>query len=71
MPVPQDKTGLQRIMGMVNYLHKFVPNLAISNKPLRELKEKSVEWHWMEAQVKAYETLIPSITEAPVLTYLM
>ena len=56
---------------MVNYLHKFVPNLAISNKPLRELKEKSVEWHWMEAQVKAYETLIPSITEAPVLTYLM
>ena len=22
MPVPQDKTGLQRIMGMVNYLHK-------------------------------------------------
>ena len=71
MPVPQDKTGLQRIMGMENYLHKFVPNLAISNKPLHELQEKSAEWHWMGAQEKAYETLIPSITQAPVLTYLM
>ena len=71
MPVPQDKTGLQRIMGIVNYLYKFVPNLAISNKPLRGLQQKSVEWHWMEAQEKAYETLILSITQAPVLTYLI
>ena len=71
MPVPQDKTSLQRIMGMVNYLHNFVPNLAISNKSLREPQEKSVEWHWMEAQEKAYEKLFTSITQAPVLTYLM
>ena len=71
MPAPQDKTGLQRIMGMEIFLHKFVPNLAISNKPLRELQEKSVEWHWIEAQEKANETLIPSVTQAPVLAYLM
>ena len=43
---------------MVNYLHKFIPNLANINKPLRELLEKSVEWHWMEAQQKAYKDLI-------------
>ena len=56
-------------MGMVNYLHKFIPNLASINKPLRELLEKSVEWHWMEAQQKAYEELITCITQASVLWY--
>ena len=63
MPVPQDKTGLQRFMGMVNYLHKFIPNLASINKPLCELLEKSVEWHWMEAQQKAYEEFITCIAQ--------
>ena len=67
MPVPHDKSSLQKVMGMVNYLHKFIPHLADINKPLRELLEKSVEWHWMERQQKAYEELINSITQAPVL----
>ena len=69
MPAPHDKSSLQRFMGMVNYLHKFIPHLADINKPLRELLEKSVEWHWMERQQKAYEELINSITQAPVLKY--
>ena len=55
MPVPHDKSSLQRFMGMVNYLHKFIPHLADINKPLRELLEKSVEWHWLERQQKAYD----------------
>ena len=37
MSVSQDKTSLQRFMGMVNYLQKFIPNLASIDKPLREL----------------------------------
>ena len=69
MPAPHDKSSLQRFMRMVNYLHKFIPHLADINKPLRELLEKSVEWHWMERQQKAYEELINSITQAPVLKY--
>ena len=69
MPVHHDKSSLQRFLGMVNYLHKFIPHLAVINKPLRELVEKSVEWHWLERQQKAYEELINSITQAPVLKY--
>ena len=69
MPAPHDKSSLQRFIGMVNYLHKFIPHLADINKPLRELLEKSVQWHWMERQQKAYEELINSITQAPVLKY--
>ena len=54
---------------MVNYLHKFIPHLADINMPLRELLKKSVEWHLVERQQKAYEELINSITQAPVLKY--
>ena len=28
MPVPEDITALQRFLGMINYLGKFVPNLS-------------------------------------------
>ena len=56
-------------MGMVNYLQKFIPYLASIDKPLRELLEKSVEWHWMEAQQKAYGELITCITPVPLLKY--
>ena len=69
MPVPHDKSPLQRFMGMVNYQHKFIPHSADINKPLRELLEKSAEWRWMERQQKAYEDLIKFITQAPVLKY--
>ena len=69
MPAPHDKSSLQGFMALVNYLHKFIPHLADINKPPRELVEKSVEWHWMETQQKAYQELINSITQAPVLKY--
>ena len=42
VPVPHDKSSLQRFIGMVKYLHKFIPHLADLNKPLKELLEKSV-----------------------------
>ena len=43
MPVPKDRDSLRWFLGMVNYLNKFIPNLADVSKPLRELLEKSVE----------------------------
>ncbi|CAB4021658.1 Hypothetical predicted protein, partial [Paramuricea clavata] len=69
MPVPQDRKSLQRFLGMVNYLNKFIPNLADISRPLRELMEYSVAWHWMEKQQEAYDILISLIAQAPVLKY--
>ncbi|CAB4041101.1 Hypothetical predicted protein [Paramuricea clavata] len=69
MPVPQDRKSLQRFLGMVNYLNKFISNLADISRPLRELMEYSVAWHWMEKQQEAYDILILLIVQAPVLKY--
>ena len=46
MPAPTDKAGVQRLLGLVQYLSKFLPNLTDVIKPLRELTQNDVEWHW-------------------------
>ena len=43
MPLPTNKKELQRFLGMVNYLGKFLPNLSDVSAPLRKLLEKDVE----------------------------
>ena len=48
MPVPVDKAGEQRLIGMVNYVQKFVPRLAEMSTPLRELTKKDNEFIWEE-----------------------
>lgn len=42
MPPPPDKEGVQRVLGMINYVQKFAPNLADLAKPLRELVNEFV-----------------------------
>ena len=63
MPMPEDKKAVQRLLGMINYVGKFIPNLAEITKPLRELLKKETDWHWNstheEAVNKIKELLIP------------
>ena len=37
MPKPSNKTELQRFIGFVNYLSKFLPQLSATCEPLRKL----------------------------------
>ena len=45
MRPPTDKHGVQRILGMVNYVQKFAPNLADVAKPLRDLVKNDITYH--------------------------
>ena len=69
IPEPQNRTELQRFMGTVNYLGKFIPNLSGINQPLRQLLQKDIAWHWEEAQQQSFDELKRAITTAPVLAY--
>ena len=69
MPAPQDKQAVQRFLGMVNYVSKFIEHMSEKAKPLRDLIKKEVEWHWTHVQEKAYEDLKRSLIEAPTLGY--
>ena len=57
MPEPHDKKGVQRLLGMVNYVSKFVPNMSEITSPLRELLKKDVMWHWSVRHARAFEKI--------------
>ena len=69
MSYPQSKEELQRYLGMVTYLAKFIENMSNISAPLRELLEKDVDWHWDERHSAAFNQLKTAITSAPVLKY--
>ena len=54
MPKPTDVAGVQRLIGSVNYLSKFLPHLSDLCEPLRKLMAKDVEWHWTDHQDQAF-----------------
>ena len=69
MPPPTDVAGVQRLLGMAQYLAKFLPHLTDVTKPLRELTHKDVEWVWDKPQEDAFQKLQKAIMNTPVLRY--
>ena len=69
MPLPINKKELQRFLGMVSYLGKFLPNLSDVSAPLRKLLEKDVEWCFDSPQIKAVRELKEMVTNNPVLKF--
>ncbi|KAG1933981.1 retrotransposable element [Pimephales promelas] len=69
MPRPADVKGLQRLLGMVNYLSKFCPHLSDSCDTLRQLTHRDAVWEWSGVQEEAFNKVKQTIASAPVLKY--
>ena len=69
MPRPTDKSGVQRLLGMINYVSKFIPNMSDLTAPLRQLLHQDVEWHWEEQQEASFKAIKESLVRAPILGY--
>ncbi len=69
MPKPTDVAGIQRLIGMVKYLAKFIPRLSDLTEPLRKLTHKDQEWVWSAECDQAFSNIKCAITETPVLKY--
>jgi hypothetical protein len=52
MPDPKCKEDVQRALGIVNYLSKFVPNMSVKTTALRKLLLDSSVWLWDDAQAQ-------------------
>ena len=57
MERPTDVTGVQRIMGTVGYLAKFLPRLSEVSQPLRQLTKKGTEFLWDEIHDRAFSRI--------------
>lgn len=69
MPAPDDKKALQRVLGMTNYLSKFIENYSDKTAILRSLLHKDSEWCWLQQHQQAFEDLKVAITSPPTLKY--
>lgn len=69
MPTPECKKDVERFLGMVTYLAKFVPNMSQNTEPLRRLTRDEVAWHWEKEHQNTFNNLKTILTEAPLLRY--
>ena len=69
MPKPTDKKGVQRLLGMVTYLARYIPNLSQITHPIRELLHKKNEFIWTHEQDKAFDGIKKILTSDTVLTH--
>ena len=69
MTPPQDVKGVQRFLGMCNYLSRFTPNLAEIVKPLTELTHMNAVWSWSSQHDKAFKTAKSLIANATTLKF--
>ncbi|KAK7918719.1 hypothetical protein WMY93_010003 [Mugilogobius chulae] len=69
MPHPTDAKAVQRFIGFVTYLAKFLPRLSEVCEPLRRLLDKDVMFHWLPKHDAAVEEIKRLVTVAPVLKY--
>ena len=63
MPRPEDKQGVQRLLGMVNYVAKFSRDISEVTALLRELLKKHVAWHWTECHEQSLVAIKKVLTE--------
>ena len=68
-PPPTDVAAVQHLLGLAQYLSKFLPHLSDITKPFRELTQKDTEWEWNQAQQDALESLKKAVSSTPVLCY--
>lgn len=64
---PKNKKELQIILGMINYLRRFVTGLAEMAAPLQMLLKKDMEWLWTQVHENVFVGIKNCISKAPVL----
>lgn len=69
MPSPTCTLEVETFLGKTGYYQRFIPHYAGLAKPLMDLKKKSKEFQWGEAEEHAFRTLIELLCTAPILRH--
>ena len=54
LPEPTNVPGPRRVIGMINYLGRFIPNLPAEIHPMTELLKSDRAWTWGHSQQEAF-----------------
>ena len=69
MPDPEDKKGIERLVGTINFLASYIPNMSDITAPIRELLKSDVIFDWHDEQKKALDTIKMYLKSNPVLNF--
>lgn len=69
MQTPKCKEDVQRALGMLTYVSKFITNFSNETTPLRNLLKKNVLFEWGHEQEKALESLKNKLITSLVLQF--
>lgn len=69
LAAPTNVTELRRILGMVNFLGRFIPHLSTILHPMTELLEKDRAWSWGPAQDSSFSKVKDLLTSTPTLAF--
>ena len=70
MPTPDSVAAIRRLIGIANYVSRFLPSLSDMMEPLRKLTRQDTEWWWGPEHDQAVEKVKKAILAAPVLRHL-
>ncbi|KAK9675156.1 Reverse transcriptase (RNA-dependent DNA polymerase), partial [Popillia japonica] len=66
---PKNPSEVRSLLGMFNYVGKFIPNLASKTQPFRNLITKDCKWNWTTKHQNIFDGLKKQLSEAPNLVY--
>ena len=66
---PRDEQTLKSFFGMLNFVGRFIPNLASRTPALRSLLKKEAVWTWDENHDKEFEDMKSALITHPVLSF--
>lgn len=69
MKPPKCKKDLQRFLGMITYLAKFIPNLSQETSMLRKLLSERVQWVWTANEESSFNRLKQLVSQKTILAY--
>ena len=69
MPPPENKKGVERLLGTLNYVAKFIPDLSTLTHPIRELLKKDAQFIREWEQKEAFRKVTERLSAAPVLAF--
>lgn len=67
MKIPSNKQEVRRLLGMINYLSKFMPNVSKVTAPLRHLIKNNVDFNWSFEHEESFNKIKFMLTTSPVL----
>ena len=68
-PEPKDVSQLRAFLGMLNYYHRFLPDVATVLEPLHQLLRKGSKWKWLEEQQMAFDRAKELLCSADLLVH--